>query len=64
MIKITSKKDGFRRCGVAHPKGPTEYKDDRFDKNELAVLKAEPMLVVMSGDDEGKAKAKTTKGEK
>jgi len=58
MVKITSKRDGFRRCGIAHPKKPTEYKDNRFSEDELAILKAEPMLAVVSGDDEAKAKAK------
>ena len=46
MIRITSKKDGFRRCGVAHPDKPTEYDDGHFNKKELARLKAEPMLIV------------------
>jgi len=54
MIRITAKKDGFRRCGVAHPARPTEYPDDRFTKKELAVLKAEPMLVVEELPDEAK----------
>ena len=30
MLIITSKKDGFRRCGVAHPSTPTEHPDDAF----------------------------------
>jgi len=46
MIRITSKRDGFRRCGVAHPAAPTEYPDDRWSDEELAILEAEPMLVV------------------
>jgi len=46
MIRIKSKKNGFRRCGIAHPAVPVEYPDDRFSKEELKVLKAEPMLVV------------------
>ena len=46
MIRITSKKDGFRRCGVAHPGKPTEHPDDRFTKKELERLKDEPMLFV------------------
>ncbi len=46
MIRITAKKDGFRRCGVAHQTTPTEYADDRFTKEELRLLSAEPMLVV------------------
>lgn len=46
MIRITSKIDGFRRAGVAHPAAPTEYPDDEFSKEQLAALKAEPMLIV------------------
>ncbi len=46
MIRIKSKKNGFRRCGVVHPATPVEYPDDRFSKEELKILKAEPMLVV------------------
>ena len=46
MIRITAKKDGFRRAGVAHPKVAVEYPDDRFSKEELEALRAEPQLVV------------------
>jgi hypothetical protein len=46
MIRITSKKDGFRRCGIAHPATPTEYPDGHFKKAVLAELQAEPMLTV------------------
>ena len=46
MIRITSKKDGFRRCGITHPASPVEYPDDQFSKEELKVLKAEPILIV------------------
>lgn len=46
MVRITSKLDGFRRAGVAHPATPTEYQDDAFSEEQLAALKAEPMLTV------------------
>lgn len=52
MIKITSKKINFRRCGVAHPKEPTEYPNDRFSKKELKILDGEPMLSVEHVEDE------------
>ena len=62
MIRISSRKDGFRRCGIAHPVGVTEYADDRFTDEELKRLKSEPMLVVaviaaggQSGQPSGKA---------
>ena len=45
-ITITSKRDGFRRCGVAHS----------FTDEQIAILRAEPALVVhlgaVSGDDD------------
>ena len=52
MIKIASKRHNFRRCGIAHPKDPVEHGDDRFSKKELAILKAEPMLIVEVTVDE------------
>lgn len=51
MIRIISKKDGFRRCGIAHSSKPTDYPDDQFSKKELKRLKAEPMLVVQELPD-------------
>ena len=46
MIRITSKRHNFRRCGVAHPKGPVDYSIDKFSGEELDILDAEPMLTV------------------
>lgn len=46
MIRIRSKQHLFRRCGVAHPAGDVDYPDGRFSGEELAILRAEPMLVV------------------
>jgi len=46
MIRITSKQHNFRRCRVAHPKGTTEYPDDRFTEEQIKVLQAEPKLTV------------------
>ncbi|SNS05680.1 hypothetical protein SAMN04488503_2483 [Humidesulfovibrio mexicanus] len=45
-VIITAKKDGFRRCGVAHPARPVEHADGTFSSEQLEILKAEPMLVV------------------
>jgi hypothetical protein len=47
MITITSKKNKFRRCGVAHPAAPTHYPDGAFSEQQLAALRAEPMLEVV-----------------
>ena len=51
MIKITSKKDGFRRCGMAHSKEPVEHSDDWFSEEDLEILKAEPMLIVETAEE-------------
>ena len=49
MIIITSKKDGFRRCGIAHLATPTEYPDGAFTDEQIEALHNEPMLVVNQG---------------
>ena len=46
MIRITSKRNGFRRCGMPHYREPVMYPDDRFTKEELEILKGEPMLTI------------------
>jgi hypothetical protein len=51
MICITSKKEGFRRCGVSHTKEPVEYADDKFSEEEIAVLEADPMLAITHVED-------------
>lgn len=63
MITITSKQRGFRRCGIAHPDQPTTYDDDKFTRDELAILQAEQMLtvVVSEGETEKGKKGKEAK---
>ncbi len=64
MIRITSKQDGFRRCGVAHSKSPAEYKDDAFTPEQIETLKEEPMLVVeILNEKENEEKPSKKKGE-
>lgn len=59
MITITSKKEGFRRCGIAHSQTPTSYPDDQFSAEELQALKEESMLVVtVEAEDTKGGKAK------
>lgn len=56
LITITAKRDGFRRCGVAHRDVPVVWPDGSFTKEQIAILSAEPALVVhigaVSGDDD------------
>ena len=46
-VFIQSRKDGFRRCGVAHSAERTEYPDGHWSDADLAILKAEPQLMVV-----------------
>ncbi|WP_449543646.1 HI1506-related protein [Enterobacter ludwigii] len=45
-VRIASKQDGFRRCGVAHSCAPVVWPDDKFTAKQLKQLQAEPMLIV------------------
>ncbi|AHM72422.1 HI1506-related protein [Yersinia hibernica] len=45
-IQITAKRDGFRRCGMAHSDKTQTYADGHFSPSVLAELKAESMLIV------------------
>ena len=69
MIQVTSKQEGFRRCGVSHPARPTDHPDGNFTEEQIEILKAEPMLTVVEIEDAvkltaneviAKAKAATT----
>lgn len=55
-ITITAKRDGFRRCGVAHRDVPVTWPDGHFTDEQIAILRAEPALVVhigaLTGDDD------------
>jgi len=53
MIRIRSRKPGFRRCGVAHPAEWIEHPDDAFSAEQLEILSAEPMLQVETIEDRG-----------
>ncbi|MCX9056598.1 HI1506-related protein [Citrobacter portucalensis] len=46
-IQITAKRDGFRRCGIAHSETTTTYADEHFTQAQLQELKSEPNLIVI-----------------
>jgi hypothetical protein len=46
-LQIESKKEGFRRCGKAFSTKRTEYPDGTFTADQIKILKAEPMLMVL-----------------
>jgi hypothetical protein len=46
-LRITAKpRKGFRRCGLHHPAAAVDHPEGRFSETEIALLKAEPNLVV------------------
>jgi hypothetical protein len=45
-MKIRSKREGFRRGGVAHSEAWTEYKEDVFTKAQYDQIMAENVLQV------------------
>ena len=50
-ILISAKpQNGFWRCGVFHPSEQVEHDDKDFTKEQLEVLKAEPLLSVFETD--------------
>lgn len=52
IIRIKSKRDGYHRCGVAHPKVATQHPAERFTDAELERLQADPVLTVELLDGE------------
>ncbi|EKD5561197.1 hypothetical protein VY394_002467 [Escherichia coli] len=51
VIEITARREGFRRCGVAHSATTKAWPADAFTPEQLAVLKADPMLIVVERDE-------------
>ena len=45
VIEITARREGFRRCGVAHSATTKAWPADAFTPEQLAVLNADPMLI-------------------
>lgn len=45
-IRIRSKRNGFRRCGVAHSAEPIDWPDNSWTDEQIKALEAEPMLTV------------------
>lgn len=46
VIVITAKRNGFRRCGVAHSDQPTTWQQDDFTDEQWDELCKEPQLVL------------------
>lgn len=50
-IQITARRDGFRRCGMAHSEKTQTYPDGHFTAEQLKELEGEPQLIVVRIDD-------------
>ena len=50
-MEISARRDGFWRCGVAHPAAPTFYDAGHWSEEQLETLLAEPMLTVVEDVD-------------
>lgn len=46
MLRIASKNEAFRRCGVKFTRDGMDFADDRFSAKEIKMLQAEHMLIV------------------
>lgn len=57
IVIITAKRNGYRRCGMAHPDHAVEYPASKFTAAELKILKADSGLVVQEADDGKTAKS-------
>ena len=64
VIRIVAKKDGFRRCGVAHRDTPTDYEIGHWSEEQLEILRSEPDLLVAETEVEDDTKAAGSSGGK
>lgn len=63
-VFIRSLRNGFRRCGVAHPAGWVEHPEGTFTEEQIETLKNEPMLIVSDMADTGTGSESLKKKEK
>ncbi|CUX41646.1 hypothetical protein AGR7C_Lc100154 [Agrobacterium deltaense Zutra 3/1] len=46
LVRVTSKRDGFRRAGIAHSSRPVDYRPGQLSPEQLEAILAEPVLTV------------------
>lgn len=60
-VFITSKTEGFRRCGVVHSAAGKSFPDDFFTEEQLKMLNDDPEIFVVAGmPDEDKEQVPET----
>lgn len=45
-VRIIARREGWRRCGMAHSIAPTIHDAGRFTEEEVEALVADPQLIV------------------
>ncbi|WP_142627826.1 HI1506-related protein [Rhizobium sp. P007] len=46
LVRVTSRRDGFRRGGIAHSTKPVDYRPGELSPEQLEAILAEPLLTV------------------
>lgn len=46
LVRVTSKRDGFRRGGIVHSSKPVDYRPGELSPEQLEAILAEPLLTV------------------
>ncbi len=60
-LRIISKVEGFRRCGIEHTTTPKTYPCTKFTEQQIKQLKADKMLIVDEVEYEEKKDDKESK---
>lgn len=46
VLRITSRRDGFRRAGIVHPAVPVDHPIGELTEDQIEALRSERMLIV------------------
>lgn len=61
VLRIASKREGYRRCGIGHSEQAVDHAIDLFNEDQIAILKADPNLVVQEVDEGAAAEGAAAK---
>jgi Mu-like prophage FluMu N-terminal domain len=60
ILTITASREGFRRAGHAFGREPVQLPEDDLTGEQIAMLKAEPMLTVIESESEADGEIQDT----
>lgn len=60
ILTITANREGFRRAGHAFGREPVQLAESDLTEEQIAMLKAEPMLTVIESSIEGAGETQST----